>query len=151
MSNERKIQKSFLDHGFGFPVRLVNVPMVKVRGHWTPEIDYNKLAAAVLRVLAHKPSRLTGFEVKFIRNHFGMTLQVFAKRFNVSHVAVLKWEKTGRDVTAMSWAIEKDLRLFALSHLSAKPQEMVGLYSDLEKVPPTKSKELAVDLDRLAA
>ena len=29
---EKKIRKSFIDTGFGFPVHLVNVPMVKMRG-----------------------------------------------------------------------------------------------------------------------
>jgi hypothetical protein len=28
---ETKIQKEYIDHGFGFPVRLTSVTMVKVR------------------------------------------------------------------------------------------------------------------------
>ena len=33
-----KIQKEYVDMGFGFPVYLQNVPMVKVRGVWTPKV-----------------------------------------------------------------------------------------------------------------
>ena len=45
---ERKIQKMFIDEGLGFKVRLFNVPMIKVRGSWTPHINYNELAKVVL-------------------------------------------------------------------------------------------------------
>ena len=41
---EIKIQKRLIDTGFGFPIRLINVPMVKVRGVWTPKINYDELA-----------------------------------------------------------------------------------------------------------
>jgi hypothetical protein len=89
--------------------------MVKVRGVWTPKINYNEFAHVVLRVLAHKESRLTGNEIRFIRTYFKMTLQKFAKRFCVTHVAVLKWEKVKNQPTAMNWTTEKDIRLFVLS------------------------------------
>ena len=90
---ETKIQKEFIDNGFGFPVHLRNVPMVKVRGEWTPKVNYNHLAESLLHALSFKPTRLTGLEIHFIRNHFEMTLKEFSKRFCVSHVAVMKWEK----------------------------------------------------------
>ena len=72
---ERKIQKLFVDEGFGFPVKLVNVPMIKVRGHWTPDVNYKELSESLLRALACKPTRLSGNEVHFIRQHFSLTLQ----------------------------------------------------------------------------
>ncbi|KXK07126.1 MAG: hypothetical protein UZ03_NOB001000321 [Nitrospira sp. OLB3] len=115
---ETAIQKEFIDTGFGFPIHLINVPMVKVRGTWTPHINFNELAHVVLRALPRKASRLTGNEIKFIRTHFEMPLQTFAKRFCVTHVAVLKWEKAKNQPTAMSWTTEKDIRLFVLSKLA---------------------------------
>ncbi|MBS1985189.1 MAG: hypothetical protein JST16_13550 [Bdellovibrionales bacterium] len=151
MGSQKKVQKSFIDHGFGFPVKLTNVPMVKIRGSFTPDINYNKLASLVLRGLAHKPCRLSGSEVKFIRNHFDMTLQSFAKRFNVSHVAVLKWEKTEHKKTPMSWALEKDIRLLILTHLSTKAQDFVSLYEELENVPKERQREISVNLQSVAA
>jgi hypothetical protein len=136
---ETKIQKEFIDTGFGFPIRLVNVPMVKVRREWTPKINYNELALEVLRALAHKESRLTGNEIKFIRTHFEMTLQEFAKRFCVTHVGVMKWEKTLNKPTAMNWSAEKDIRLFVLTRLTAKAQELASLYDDLQVLPEGRS------------
>ena len=148
---ERKILKSFIDNGFGFPVKLKNVPMVKVRGRWTPEIDYNKLTEHVLKALAHKEGRLSGAEVKFIRQHFEMTLQAFAKRFGVSHVAVIKWEKTGSKTSPMVWSTEKDIRLFLAAKLSTKPIEFASFYKELEDIPELKTQTLNLDVEDMAA
>jgi len=148
---EHKIQKEFIDTGFGFPIRLMNVPMVKVRGSWTPKINYHDLAKVVLLALARRDSRLTGSEIQFIRTHFEMTLAEFSKRFCVTHVAVLKWEKAKAHPTAMSWTTEKDIRLFILSRLYATPAELAGLYAELEKLPASKVTSLHLDLTEIAA
>lgn len=148
---ERKIQKQFIDEGFGFKVRLWNVPMVKVRGAWTPEINYNELAKVVLLALCHKPARLTGAEVRFIRQQLGMTLQAFADRFCVTHVAVIKWEKTGNKPTPMAWTTEKDLRLFILSKFAAKPTEIAKLYAELEKERAESGSSVEVDAKKMVA
>lgn len=148
---ETKIQKEFIDMGFGFPIRLMNVTMVKARGVWTPKVNYNELAVMVLRALAHKPSRLTGNEVRFIRTHFEMTLQEFAKRFCVTHVGVMKWERTKDNSTVMNWTTEKDLRLFVLTRFAAKAQELMSLYEDLQSLPEGKSEPLHLDVRKVAA
>lgn len=149
---ERKIKRSHVDHGFGFPVKLLNVPMAKVRGEWTPAINYNLLAEVVLRELCEKEVRLTGNEVRFIRQHFKMTLQEFAKRFGVTHPGVLKWEALKDKPTEMNWATEKDIRLFALLKLTSKSKEIVDLYKMLEEMMNT-GKPVAVEIDarKLAA
>jgi len=148
---ETKIQNEFVDSGFGFPVRLKNVPMIKIRGVWTPKINYNELAQALLHLLAFKSSRLTGAEIKFIRTHFEMTLQEFSKRFCVTHVAVLKWEKAKKQQTVMGWSIEKDIRLFVLSKLHVKSVLIAQLYTKLESKPSQKSAPLNLDVGEMAA
>lgn len=148
---EKKIQKIFVDRGFGFPVKLVNVPMVKLRGVWTPDIDYNLLAQSVLMSLCAKPGRLTGLEIRFVRLHFEMTLQDFGKRFTVSHAAVIKWERMKDRPTSMNWSTEKDLRLFVLSKLNPHPKEFTQLYQGLEAMKGQKSQLIQLDLQRLAA
>src|SRR5579863_765149 len=109
-----RIEKEMIDTGFGFDVRLRNVPMIQIRGAWTPNINYKALAEAVLLLLSRKESRLTGHEMRFIRTHFEMTLQEFGRRFCVTHAAVLKWEKSKNKNTNMNWTTEKDVRLFIL-------------------------------------
>ncbi len=147
---ETKVQKEFIDTGFGFPVCLTNVPMVKVRGHWTPKVNYNDLATALLRALAHKESRLTGSEIKFIRTHFEMTLQEFAKRFCVTHVAVMKWEKSKDHATVMNWTTEKDIRMFVLTRLEAKAKELASLYNELQAEPEGKPEPIHLDAKKSA-
>jgi hypothetical protein len=148
---EKKTQKTFVDEGFGFKVRLFNVPMLKVRGVWTPNINYNELAKVVLLALCHKPARLTGAEVRFIRQQLGMTLQAFAVRFCVSHVAVMKWERAGSKPTAMAWTTEKDLRLFVLTKFTSKPVEIATLYAELEKERAGRGPSVEVDARKMAA
>ncbi len=123
----------------------------KVRGKWTPKVNYNRLSEVVLHALSEKPVRLTGNEVKFIRQYFEMTLQTFAKRFSVSHVAVLKWEKTKDKPTNMSWSTEKDLRLFILSMKEEKAEKLADLYRDLEDSKSSKKQVIQVDVENMAA
>src|SRR5439155_602095 len=118
---KRKMSARVVYHGFGFPVILQNVPMVHLRGAWTPDVNYDHLQRALLRALAAKPARLSGREVRFIRLADAMTLQQFAKRFGVTHPAVLKWERAGRRSTGMGWSTEKDIRLDVISRLEKKP------------------------------
>ena len=149
---ESKTKRCHIDHGFGFPVKLLNVPMTKVRGEWTPAINYNLLADVVLRELCEKEGRLTGSEVRFMRQHFEMTLQAFAKRFGVTHPGVLKWERMKKKPTGMNWATEKDIRLFVLLKLSSRSKEVVELYAMLEEVmEESRDFEVEVDARKLAA
>jgi hypothetical protein len=146
-----KIVAKYIDRGCGFPVVLEQVPMVQVRGKWTPNINYAHLARAVLRQLATLDGRLTGQQVRFIRLHFEMTLQAFAARFGVSHVAVLKWEQRGTKPTEMTWSTEKDLRLFIHQHLSGQPREFVQLYEHLVQVTAPRPSRITLNAEKLAA
>ncbi|HIJ72533.1 MAG TPA: hypothetical protein HPP83_00385 [Candidatus Hydrogenedentes bacterium] len=136
MRNER-VQKNYVDYGFGFPVVFGKVRMVKVEGEWAPDIDYGLAEKCVIQAIPNKPGPLTGNQVRFIRLHFNMTLTRFGERFGVSHVAVKKWEDKGEDRTGMRWAIEKDLRLFVLKQVNVDANDFVKLYDGLEqKLPP---------------
>ena len=144
---QRKTQKRFVDHGCGFPVVLRDVPMVKVRGVWTPDIDYNQLHQLVARTLAHKPARLTGAEVRFIRHYFELTLAAFGNYFDVTHPAVLKWEHAGNEAPAIKWSLERDIRLLILDRLGDDPRAVGVLYRQLrrEAKPPSK-KPLSISM-----
>jgi len=112
----RNSTKDFTYNGFGFPVELLNVPFVEVRGEMVPNIDYKSVAAQLLAKLALKTDRLTGNEIRFIRQYHKMTLEKFAETFRVTHPSILNWEKKGDEPTNMNWSTEKDIRLFSLSN-----------------------------------
>lgn len=149
--HRRRTAAEFIDQGFGFPVRLRDVPMVHIRGVWTPNVDHNVLAHEVLRALCLKPARLTGNEVRFIRLHHGLTLAQFAERFGVSHPAVIKWERAGDKSTNMQWSTEKDLRLWLFLELEGKrnAREFVAVYRSLDQEVSKRTKRL-VDTTRFS-
>ena len=142
---ETKIQKRFEDTGFGFPVYLLNVPMVKVRDEWTPRINYRELSSCVLKALVEKPARLTGAEIRFIRQSLGMTVHDFGETFYVTHPAVLKWEKAGTEPTSMKWATEKDIRLFVAQQSKAEDR-IAEIYRHLRKEAPSVKRTTHVDV-----
>ena len=143
---KKKIQKTYQDHGFGFPVTLLNVTMIEARGEWVPDVNQKELQERVIEALVIKYSRLSGNEIRFIRQYFQMTLEQFAERFDVTHPAVLKWERTKNHGTGMNWTTEKDIRLFALNRLSPKAQRFVVVYEQLTEVAPEKSESIKIDL-----
>lgn len=146
MMSQIKIQDEYIDEGLGFPVRLLNVPMIKVRGVWTPKINYNALSDIVLNLLALKPARLTGNEIKFIRLSFELTLEAFAQRFDVKHPAVIKWEKSADTPTQMQWSTEKDIRLMISKRFSQ--DRFLENYEKLETKPPRVEKQTLVDVQK---
>ena len=148
---EKKIQKKYLDNSLGFPVVLVNAPLIKVRGEWALHVNYNDYQRSILYLLAHKPARLTGDEVKFARKFFEMTVRAFAERFSVKHPAVLKWENKGRAFTQMAWSTEKDIRLFILDELKESAAELRALYRSLKNVAAEASDPVVINGKELAA
>jgi transcriptional regulator with XRE-family HTH domain len=148
---KEKIQKIYHDYGFGFPVTLLHVPVIEIRGEWVPNVNQRELQERVIEALVLKPSRLSGGEVRFIRLFSKMTLVQFAERFDVTHPAVLKWERSKNFATGMSWTTEKDVRLFAFSKLSPKAKEFVLVYEQLAEVVSEKVQAIKIDCEKRSA
>ena len=135
---KNKKTKTFIFHGLGFPIKLINAPMRKEFGDWYIDINMNELMLVVLEALTHKPVPLTGGELGFIRSYLEMTSTEFGKIFGVSHVAVLKWEKGENKVSP---ALELCIRLYVLDHLKAKDKEFRTLYKELSTELLSKDKK----------
>lgn len=146
---EKKVVSFYEVPGFGFPVEIINAPMVKVHGEWILDIDQIDLERKVASAVAMKPVRLTGNEIKFLRHHLDMTLKEFAKKFDVTHPAVLKWERAGHHVPDMKWTTEKDIRLFILSN-AVKPVQFFAVYQLLEEKKPAKKQKVSLDWEKAA-
>lgn len=122
----KKIKRdTFIYEGLGFPIRLINVPLRKVFGEWAIDINFNALQKVVLRMLATKPTHLTGLEIRFIIDYFEMSYRDFARLFGVSHVAVVKWEK---EKSRMNPSTEVYLRLYILNYLNINDKEFRNYY-----------------------
>lgn len=148
---KKKIRKTYQDHGFGFPVTLMNVPMIEIRGELAPDVDQKELQEQIVNALVLKPARLTGNEIRFLRLFANMTLQEFAGRFAVSHPAVLKWEKSDNSATSMTWTTEKDIRLFVFSLLQPKAEKFLGVYKQLARVAPERAEGIRINLSKKTA
>ncbi len=114
---EHKIFEQYLYKGLGFPVLLLNVPMVKFDDDWALDLDHELLERGVLLRLCQKSSSLKGNEIKFIRTFFSKTLQQFGDQFRVTPACVKKWEDRGDQFTSMHETTEKMIRLFVLNNL----------------------------------
>jgi DNA-binding transcriptional regulator YiaG len=111
---EKKVIKKVIYEGLGFPIVLLNVPMIKVQGQWAMDISYKKLFNIVLEDLINKPALLDASEIKFIRKYLEMTTTDFATLLGVTHPAILHWEK-GRSHQSLSTDVF--IRLFLADHL----------------------------------
>lgn len=127
-----KILKSYIYEGLGFPIQLMNVPMIKVRGEYIMDIDYNKLQKTILLHLCHKKSPLTGNEVKFIRKYFSLNTTAFGSLFGYTHSAVLKWENQGDAFARIIPTAEVYLRLYILDFLQKNAIDFKELYNEIQ-------------------
>ena len=145
MSKIRK-RDTFIYEGLGFPIRLVNVPLRKVFGEWAIDINFNNFQKVVLRMLAIKPTHLTGLEIRFIIDYFEMSYRDFAKLFGVSHVAVMKWEK---EESRMNPSTEVYLRLYILNYLKVTDKEFRSLYLKIrpENLAYSESENTPLEID----
>lgn len=130
-----RIEKSYIDYGFGFPIHIDEVQIEEWCGEEFPLIDNEFLEYFALRTLAFLPARLTGNQVRFIRHHFTETLEEFGKKAGVQHTAVMKWEKAGDEPTNMAWGTEFLLRCRDLTKVAIDREELGVLAAALTRPP----------------
>jgi len=145
----KKRKKTFVYEAFGFPIKLINVPMKQAIGEWVIDVDFEILEKAVLRLLIHKPTPLTGAELRFIRKYLELTTKDFGKMLGVSHVAVVKWEggKTKPSVSADIY-----IRLYVIDQLKVKDKEFRSLFEETTPSKLTEAKKkkpipLSINID----
>lgn len=119
---KKKLMKSYIYKGFGFPVTLHNVQMIKINNEDAPKIDIRALSDKVIKSFILQQEKLTGNQIKFIRTYFSMSLREFSKVINESHTAVQKWEKFKNKPTNMDPNIERGIRLYIYDKIFVKSQ-----------------------------
>ena len=117
---KKKTIARFEYDGLGFPIILLNFPLIEVRGICVPDIDYNQLQRNVLLALCRKSLPLTGNEVRFVRQYLQMNYTDFASRFGVTHASVIHWEKSKNLFAKILPTTELCIRLYILDVLHAK-------------------------------
>ena len=143
----RKIEKNYIYVGFGFPIVLHDVPMVEIRGKWALDINYNVFQRVVLLLLAHLPAPLTGNHMRFIRKYFALKLVDFGQKLNVTHPAVLKWEKRGDNPANINPMTERQIRLFILDSLLDNDKDFRNAYKKIMKQEFSLKKTTPLHID----
>lgn len=148
---ETKFQDKYIYEGLGFPVELNHVEMVKIGKEWAPKIDVRKIAKDVLKQIPTQETRLTGSQIRFLRESFGMSLRDFAtKVVHQSHMAVSKWEKFGDMPTNMDAATEVVLRLYVFHEVAIKKpkqeKKFLQAYETISSMVFKNSKLVALSL-----
>lgn len=142
---DTKIIGEYTDRGFGFPVLIRDVPVVSFHGEEVALIDYEKLESLLLRAVPERQSPLLGAEIRFIRQHYGLTLEQFGRLFGVTHAAVKKWEDHGEKPARMSRTTEMAVRLWvqyqeahgAKAFVKTYERMMRGTSDSRQAGPPT--------------
>lgn len=133
---KKKKTETFTYEGLGFPIELVDVPMKKMCGEWVIDIDMNKLQTFVFKALIHKPFRLSGKEIKFMRKFVDMTTTELGKKLGFTHAAVVKWEK---EQVKINPSLEIYLRMFFLKRFNNKDKNLIKIFDEIK---PEKLMEM---------
>lgn len=146
MSN-MQIRSSLRDLSLGFPVTLLDVPVLAKPSGDIPLVDSTAYQRRTALALAEKSTRLTGNEVRFLRLHAELTYQALANTLGVTHPAVKKWETSGGEATSMSWPTEVMLRMYVLSsHASGSRQFTAAMKRFFRGVYPEPASDEILEI-----
>ena len=136
----------------GFPILLVDPPMIEVRGHQVPDVNLRVVQDAAFHLLVVKPSRLTGAEVRFIRKHLRLRQADLARVLNMAnHSVVSQWESREDEPTGMEYNTEVLLRIWMAAKVGRGDQLVELLESRLKDLAARSSGPMEVTVPRVAA
>lgn len=133
----------------GFPILLVNPPMVEVWGELVPDINLKRLQADVFQLLIVKPTRFTGAEVRFIRTYLRLRQADLADVLNLkNHSVVSQWEGREDEATGMNYNNEVLLRVWMAAKVGkvAESAQLLELLEEKLKHLRAPSTPLEVEI-----
>ena len=135
----------------GFPIILLDPPMVEVRGHQVPDVNLRELQQAVFRLLIVKSARFSGAEIRFVRKHLRMRQADLARVLNMAnHSVVSQWENKEDQPTGMEYNTEVLLRVWMAAKSGLTDQLLELLEAKLKDLGPSLGRPLEVELPRAA-
>lgn len=114
--------------------------MTKVYGEWVPDVNFAELQECMSIAVAFKPSRLTGNELRFLRQRMEFTIPQMAKFLLWTQKKIRNYEQTADRNTGMPLEEEKLLRLRILDALDVEGDLLKAAIAKLgEKLPARKT------------
>ncbi len=116
-------------------VQLIRCPKCGNEDPIIPRITrvHQMIALAVL----HKPHRLNGGEVRFLRKHLGMNGDEFSKMIHIDRTTLSKWENDDDPVGDQSDRLIRAVVLGLSDELRSHIQEVVREFPNIEGVRDT--------------
>ncbi len=150
---KKSINKTVKINYFGFPIVIIDCPHIEIDGQLEPSINYIKLEHMLFEAIPHKPSRLNGAEIKFIRNYMNKTQKQFSEWLigTKTPSAISIWETCDLEPTNMEIADEMSLRLQLIDHINQKKRRSnINLHETLQRLTISirckkQEKDIAVD------
>lgn len=140
--------KNYRFEGFGFPVIFDELPAVKIRGELVPDVDFDKYAKPLIEhICARQDVPLSGNQVKFIRNYFGMSLREFAKMLNVTHQSVMRWEGHLYSAARVDVNTEIVLRLIVVKRLKSKGSFINSIIKRVDNLKSLEQNKIYITLE----
>jgi len=136
---------SLMYQELGFPILLIDPPMVTVRGQEVPDVNLRELQELVFHLLVAKPARFTGAEVRFVRKHLRLRQADLAEVLNMAnHTVVSQWESREDGPAGMDYNTEVVLRLWMASKCGDGQRMQELLESGLKKLAPVLKAPLEI-------
>ena len=148
-----KTIENYRYEGLGFPVIIKKVTMIEFNGEFLPQIHIKKVSQEVIKLLCLSKNRLTGTQLLFIRQFFGMTTREFAKKVLGSDTCsnITKWEAKREEETKMEPGSEFIIRMYVIENvIEAKKKthaKFFDLYQKARCFLTEKSKANILSLD----
>ncbi len=135
------MENKILWEGLGFPLLLVGFSTKKIAGEELPDINMKNIQEKAFRLLLTKNGRITGNELKFIRNYLQLTQKEFSRAINAAdRSSVSQWEQKKDASTGMDLNTEIMIRLFM-----AKQCEDGGIKQGVQDLMWYKMKDVIFD------
>ena len=106
-------QKLYNYSVLGFPVVIVNPVLKKSLGEVYLDIDHKKFTDTVFRLLIYKPARLSGAELRFIRQHMHLSQDEFVRKVfygEIDRATLSRYEGKKLNASSMNASQESVVR-----------------------------------------
>src|SRR3990170_5827240 len=112
----------YVYEGLGFPVILEEIFFYKKRGEWLPNIDIELLGKIAFKGLIFKPAKLTGNEIRFIREYAGMPRSLIGRALELSSFEVEVLENTENSFVPFSDKNDSTFRVYFMLYLEERDE-----------------------------
>jgi putative zinc finger/helix-turn-helix YgiT family protein len=135
----------------GLPVTLQGIEIIRCKncGNEDPIIPrLNKLMRVLALAVIHKPYRLKGEDIRFLRKHLEMTGEKFSQLIHVDKTTLSKWENNENPIGDQS---DRLIRLIAFSLGDGLKDELKELIRHFGEIgDETRSVGIQMNAETLA-